>query len=288
MILVVFLLLLSSGALLAHRDREIAALRASFSQYDSLLAPVAAEAAQRGIPIKDTDELVSLILRGAAADRLRSELAKTKSELGVAKAANDEKSSEVTRLRRVIANTSYGTQELAAKAAEDDALRAMLERASPQDGTGEERLRRVLDQAAGTAASDSSLTGQNAQMRTELARLKGNGGSGLPYCWTTPEGRPIYMLRIELRDNGVVVRDIDPRARPDDHAWELLDPVARNETISISALLSAVSLLQAQAVAARCRYAVLAFDGTARTNKPGYKSLMGHLWSAFMVHEVGR
>jgi hypothetical protein len=91
-----------------------------------------------------------------------------------------------------------------------------------------------------------------------------------------------------LSDDGVVVRDIDPRPRPDDHTWELLDPVPRNETISISALLAAASPLQAQAKAARCRYAVQAFDGTARTNKPGYKSLMGHLWSVFMVHEVGR
>jgi hypothetical protein len=84
-----------------------------------------------------------------------------------------------------------------------------------------------------------------------MARLKDNGGSGLPYCWTTPEGRPIYVLRIELRDDGVVVRDIDPRARPDDHARELLDSVPRNETISISALLSAVSPLQMQAVSVR-------------------------------------
>jgi hypothetical protein len=92
-------------------------------------------------------------------------------------------------------------------------------------------------------------------MRTELARLKGNGGSGLPYGWTTPDGHPEYMLHVELHEDEIVVSDIAPRPRPDDRAWELMDGVARGEPISLGALISAAAPLQRVAVAEICRYA---------------------------------
>ena len=167
-------------------------------------------------------------------------------------------------------------------------MSAMLENAAGTSGSAPERLQNLLDRAAKQASADLDLTGQNAQMRQELARLKGNGGSGLPYCWTTPEGHPIYILRINLFDEGVIVRDVEPRPRPDDPMWQLLGNVPRETTIPVTTLLSAAAPLRAQASAAKCRYGVLAVDDTARTNKPGYKSLMGQLWSAFMVHEVPR
>ncbi len=47
-----------------------------------------------------------------------------------------------------------------------------------------------------------------------------------------------------------------------------------------------VAPLDRDAVAKKCRYAVEAFDGTGRTNKIGYKLLMGRLWSVFMVREI--
>lgn len=283
LMLLVFLLLLSTGAILAKRAKEMAALRASISKYDSLMAPLAERAARQGISVTDTDQLVSLIVRGAEAESLRQELGKKESELAAAEAAT---ARAIAERDKIVSQMSEGGRELAAKAAEDDALRAMLARAVTTGAGAPERLQHVLDRAATTASTDLNLTGQNAQMRSELARLKGNGGSGLPYCWTTLDGHPLYMLRVELHDDGIVVHDIDPRPRPDDEAWRLLTNVPRDARIQMSAFLSQVGPLQAAGVAAKCRYAVYAFDATAATNKPGYKSLMGHLWTAFMVHEV--
>ncbi len=283
LMLLVFLLLLSSGAILARRAREMAALRASISKYDSLMAPIAEQAARRGISVRDTDQLVSLIVRGAEAEGLRQELGRKESELAAARAAEARATAERDK---AVSQLSEGAKELAAKAAEDDTLRAMLARATSDRTPAPERLQRIIERNAKTAAADLNLTGQNAQMRSELARLKGNGGSGLPYCWTTLDGHPLYMLRVELHDDGIVVHEIDPRTRPDDSAWQLLSNVPRGTLIQMSAFLSQVGPLQTAGATAKCRYAVQAFDATAATNKPGYKSLMGHLWTAFMVHEV--
>jgi hypothetical protein len=124
-------------------------------------------------------------------------------------------------------------------------------------------------------------------MRNELARLKGNGGSGLPYCWALPSGNPQFMLKVEMQDTGVVVRDIEPRARPEDLAWPLLDSVSRGRLMPLAEFIGYTSQLQARSNANRCRYAIQVVDKTGVTNKPGYKQFMGRLWTVFMIHEVG-
>jgi hypothetical protein len=285
LMLLVFLLLLSSSAIMARRAKETAALRASFSKYNSLLAPILERAASSGIDVKDTDELVSLIVRGQQAEALKQELDRRTSELAAARSAAERAARERDDIK---SRMSQGDRELIAKASEDDALRAMLKRVPAAGADAPESLRQILDQSAKTTAADLNLTGQNAQMRNELARMKGNGGSGLPYCWTTIDGHPIYMLRVVLHDSDIVIQDLEPRARPEDDAWKMLSGVPRGTPIQMSDFLSATGALQSAAASAKCRYAVIAFDGTAPTNKRGYKFLMGRLWSAFMVHEVNK
>lgn len=288
LILLVFLLLLSTGALLAKRGREIGDLRAKLGAYESQMASVLDRLRQRGIQIADADELVARLERAEESDRIRRELDRTKSALAQAQADAAKSAREASELRARLERIPADRQEAAAKLAQEQAMESLLGQAGAPGVSAPERLRGLIERTSRLETDNRNLTGQNAQMRNEITRVKGNGGSGLPYCWATAEGHPEYMLRIELHDRDIVVSDVSPRPRPDDPAWQLLDGLPRGQSISMSELLSAVAPLRGRAAAARCRYAVYAFDGTARTNKPGYKSMMGQLWTVFMVHEVYR
>lgn len=235
--------------------------------------------------MEDTDQLASLIERGNAADALRAQLLETGSKLDEARQARDRQEAEISRLREAAREASGNARA----AAELGALAAILERAggSPSQPLSE-KLERLVRRSAEADAATASISGQNAQMRTELARLKGNGGSGLPYCWALPSGRAQEMLKVEMQDTGIIVRDLEPRARPDDPAWPLLDGVQRGHLISLADFVAQTAPLQGRAAAERCRYAIQVVDGTGITNKPGYKQSMGKLWSVFMVREVGR
>jgi hypothetical protein len=281
LVLLVFLLLLACGAVLSRRDKELAELHIDVERYRSLLQPVMTRARLAGLDVQDSDQLVALLVRGKEADRLRTELDSARSALERANAEVARSQGELGTLRAVVAGMSASQRETLAKAADDEALTALLARSGAGSGKPSERVKVLL-------AKDENLTGQNAQMRAELARLKGNGGSGLPYCWTTLDGRPVYMLRVELQDDGVVVHDVEPRPKPEDRAWSVLDAVARDTLMPVNRFLAETSALQAIATSDKCRYALLAIDATARTNKPGYKMLMGRLWSGYMVHEIPR
>ncbi len=139
--------------------------------------------------------------------------------------------------------------------------------------------------AARSAAQ--GLAGQNTQMRGELARVHGNAGSGLPYCWTTPDGRPVTALRVQLRDGGVVVHEPEPRPRPGDAAWDRLATVPRGVQEPIERFMAQAAPFIAQSDNERCRYAVDVIDATGPANKSGYKRLMNRLWGSFLLHEVG-
>ncbi len=286
LVLLVFLLLLSSSALLAHREDALRLAEVKLSRYETALASFVKHEKSVGSTL-NTDELVSRLERANDYDRMEHDLNAAKSALAEVRKAAEKSAIELGELRSQMASISGDQKALAAKAAEGDAMAALLDRATPPGGSPAEKLRRVLEQFARQAMADENLAGQNAQMRAELARVKGNGGSGLPYCWTTPDGQPIYMLRIELRDDGVIAHELNPRPRPGDTAWALLDAVPREELMEITRLLDASAPLQTEATSQKCRYAVRVTDGTSRTNKPGYKSLMGKLWGRFMVREVG-
>ena len=281
LVLLVFLLLLACGAILSRRDKELAELHIDVDRYRSMLQPVIARARLGGLDVQDSDQLVALLVRGKEADLLKTELDSARSALDRANAEAARKEDELGRLRAIVSGMSANQRETLSKAADDETLAALLTRAGAGAGKPSEHVRVLL-------AKDENLTGQNAQMRAELARLKGNGGSGLPYCWTTLEGRPVYMLRVELQDDGVLLHDVEPRPRPEDPAWPVLDAVSRNTLMPVNRFLAETSALQAMAASGKCRYALLAIDATARTNKPGYKMLMGRLWSGYMVHEVSR
>jgi hypothetical protein len=284
LILLVFLLLLSSSALLAHRDDEIRLAEVKLARYETALVPFTRDAKANGADL-DTNALISRLERVSDYERMARELEATNSALTAARTAAVKSEHELGEMRKRMDTITIEQKTLTAKAADDDAMAALLERASANGDTPAEKLRHVLDQAARQASVDGNLTGQNAQMRVELSRLKGNGGSGLPHCWTTVDGHPIYMLRIELRDDGVIAHELSPRPKPDDHAWGMLEAVPREELMPVARLLSGSAPLQAAAASERCRYAVLVSDGTGKTNKLGYKSLMGRLWSAFVLRE---
>lgn len=285
LVLLVFLLLLAMSALLLRRDRDQAALTETLGRYAVLLRPLTEALASRGIVVHDTDQLASLIERGSTADRLRSQLQETEGKLEAAQVTNGQQEGELSRLQAA-------TREMARMseaAAEHAKLAAILERVpGPQSQPLAEKLAGLMRQATTVEAATASITGQNAQMRIELARLKGNGGSGQPYCWALPDGRAQYMLKVELQDTGVIVRDLEPRARPQDPAWPLLDAVSRGTLMPMAEFIGQIAPLQARSNTERCRYAIQALDGTGITNKPGYKQSMGRLWSVFMVREVSR
>jgi hypothetical protein len=284
LVLLVFLLLLAMSALLLRRDQEQAALTDKLGRYAVLLKPITEALANRGTVVEDTDQLASLIERGSTADTLRAHLDETGRRLEAAQAANERQEGELSRLREA-------TREMARMskaAAEHAALAAILERVEGQKSKSlPDKLADIVQKATTVEAATASLTGQNAQMRVELARLKGNGGSGQPYCWALPDGRAQYMLKVEMQDSGVIVRDLEPRARPEDPAWPLLDGVSRGRLMPMSEFIAQTSPLQVRSNAERCRYAIQAIDGTGITNKPGYKQSIGRLWSVFMVREVG-
>ena len=285
LVLLAFLLLLAMSALLLRRDKEQAVLTERLGRYGVLLQPITDALARQGIVVQNTNQLASLIERGNAADSLRVKLDETVSRLDAARQAAARQEGEISRLgeaARQAAHTARGTEDLAT-------LAAILERVPGLPSQPlHEKLEGLVRKSAEVDAATASMTGQNAQMRTELTRLKGNGGSGLPFCWALPTGRAQEMLKVEMQDTGVIVRDLDPRARPDDLAWQLLDGVSRGRLMPLAEFVGQVSPLQARASSERCRYAIQVVDATGVTNKPGYKSSMGRLWSVFMLREVGR
>ncbi|MGR3717018.1 MAG: hypothetical protein ACU0B1_09760 [Thermohalobaculum sp.] len=256
-------------------------LQADLNRFRSVLTPTIKRARDAGYDIRDANELVALLERGRDADRLIAEVKRLRSALSNALADTVKAQGELKKLKAMLEEMSPADRAVLDKAADDDVVAAELDRLGLSADKPSTRLKAFL-------AANVALTGQNAQMRIELARLKGNGGTGLPYCWTTIEGRPIYMLKVQLFDSGVAVEDLQPRPRPDDPAWLALDAIPRATLMPIQELIVKAEPIQTLARAGRCRYAVLTVDSTGRTNKPGYKMLMGRLWSAFMVHEVAR
>jgi hypothetical protein len=271
--------------LLVRRDQDHAAMAAKLERYDVLLKPVAEALGDRGISIEDTDRLASLIERGGAADSLRSQLGEADEKLEAARFASEKQEAMISQLREKEREMAHSAENVA----DYGALVTILQRVPGLTSQSPaEKLESLMRAAATADTTSANLTGQNAQMRSELARLKGNGGSGLPYCWALPGGQPQYMLKVEMQDAGVIVRDLEPRVRPDDPAWPLLDGVTRGRLIPMVEFINQTIPLKTRSNVDRCRYAIQVVDGTGLTNKPGYKQSMGSLWTAFMIREVAR
>jgi hypothetical protein len=278
LVLLVFLLLLTMAALLARRDRDEAAMVARIERYTAILKPLTDDLHKEGIQIHDTDTLASLIERGKAADALRSQLEEAGRALEAARQDHDRQESELSYLREKVAEQG----KFVKTAAEYAAMAAILERVpGPETESLPEKL-------AGVLRNNNNLLGQNDQMRAELARAKGNGGSGLPYCWALPGGQPQFMLMVEMQDGGVIAHDLAPRARPDDSAWTLLDGLGRESLMPIQQFITQTLPLKGRGDAERCRYAIEVVDHTATSNKPGYKRFMGLLYGTFLIREIYR
>ncbi|HET8636518.1 MAG TPA: hypothetical protein VFL96_06685 [Acidobacteriaceae bacterium] len=265
LVLLTFLLLLAMSALLLRNERQQAELRRQVEQDARIVAVVGRVAAKQGLPVDD-DRLANLIRDGEQAESLRSQLQEARQRADIAAQAVADNAAMVALLQRVPGSSSKSPVEKLSELVQNH--QALMERD------------KILTK------KDENLVGQNNQMRIELARVKGNGGSGLPYCWATPDGKPEYMLKVDMYDNGVIVQDLEPRARPDDAVWRTLDEIARDQLIPLENFMSQVQPLKAGEAAGRCQYAIEVFDSTARTNKPGYKLTMRRLWSMFHLHEI--
>ena len=152
------------------------------------------------------------------------------------------------------------------------------------------RLDELVEAERAASRQLAVLGGQNEQMRRELAQRRGQGGSGLPYCWPTSSGDTEFMQRISMHDGArVTVRDRLPMAQPSDPAWRLLVGVPRDRMMSMQEFRAAAEPLLAHARALRCRFAVEAIDMTGPSNKEGYKSLQRGIWElGFFQREVVR
>ena len=179
-----------------------------------------------------------------------------------------------------------------------DQSRRIAEQADQARAQSEGAARRQYSQATATLATltedlaaargeAQTLGGQNAQMRGEIQRIHGNAGSGLPYCWTASDGKPVTLLRITLRDTGVVAQDPAPRPRAEDTLWTKLVVLPRDQLLPMEIFLTQVGAAIEKSNSDRCRHALEVIDGTGPSNKRGYKSLMNQLWGNFLLREVG-
>jgi hypothetical protein len=297
LILLVFLLLLSAAALLVHREQEVATLTAQVGHLKTEMGEVEGVLRQKGVSVLDADNLVALLERGRHATETEAALAQTRDELATAlqrvtqtENTLDGAHSELAAMRSQLQTLEHDRSALAGQlaetkstvtqlAAERDQMAAMLS-TLPGGGTG---------RPTGNLAN---FIGQYKQATDELARVKGNGGSGLPHCWASyPKGDPLYMLRITLEGattQDIMARadDVSPRPNPADPAWPLIGDLPRGRFMPLSDLVGRVGGLSRRAADLKCHYAVEVIDHTAATNKPGYKTAMNRLWGVFFLHEI--
>jgi hypothetical protein len=297
LILLVFLLLLSAAALLAHREREVASLTIDLGKLKSEMVPVETALQKQGMSIVDADNVATLLERGQRAEQVQRTLQATRDNLAVALQRVKAEETALTAARGDLAHTQSRLQTLQRDRTNLQGQLAQAQATLNQVTAERDQINTILQALPGgdqgrTVPRLQNFVGQYRQATNELARLKGNGGPGLPYCWASyPRGEPIYMLRITLhgstaQDITVSADDLAPRPKPDSPAWGLLSSLPRDRSMPMSALIGSVGALKRRADELKCRYAVEVIDDTAATNKAGYKEAMNRLWGMFYLREV--
>lgn len=300
--ILVFLLMLASTAVSLRTQARVTELQTALGERDSALGSVAKALEEAGTEVGATSKLVALLERGKRADAAEAQLQElrrdssrsleeTRTRLQEQEAQAAALRAERDQLAAVVEASRSEARERLAAALEEARKAAGADTSSPDDAVVALLTRRVGEGAevrTALAREGDVLRGQNEQLRRDIARFRGQGGSGLPYCWPTLQGQPEFMLRVIMRDSGVLVRDRMPQAQPGDAAWGVISSLPREELMSIQAFTAAVAPLRARGQAQRCLYAVEAVDETGATNKAGYKSLRGQLNTSFYVREVAR
>jgi hypothetical protein len=262
LLLLVFLLLLAVSALFARVQDEAAREVARQAEMQSRLRPLIDALDQLGYPVSDADNLAVLIRKGKEASAISNQLDEARSALVAVETRSRQTQEALDQAQRDLSAARSEIAEFAttvSKAQDYDKMVSMLQ---TLPGSSGERPEQEL----------ANRLGQYRQAMQELARLKGNG-SGLPFCWVTPTGQPIFMLQFELRDDGFLVHEEQPRPRPDDPIWTLLANLPREAFFREDDLASLVAPLVSDANKRRCRYAVDVVDRTSATNKAGYRHL---------------
>ena len=268
-----------NGYALANADELAAVIRRAHQadMLDSELSAVRSIAAQ--VTQESAKRQKELEAARMARSAVQQELSKTKQEL-----------SEVRETVATAQRDSAAQQDAleAARMVQERMVRALSdakkELATRQAGNDTEKLinydamLKILNAVPGGAGSHpdqtlSNMVGQNRQAAAELARVKGNGGSGLPYCWTTEGGQPVYMLRFELLDTGFRALELPERPRSGDPAWGLLSNLPRNSIVQENDLMQDLSRISDDSKRKNCRYAVEVVDRTSPTNKKDYRHL---------------
>lgn len=143
-----------------------------------------------------------------------------------------------------------------------------------------EELEETLTQMAELEDLAKNQAGQVLELRDRLKRT-GLGGD-LPSCWTTPEGKPAYILEVVLESGGIRVSDAISESRADERSRLPIGRFSPGDVLSELSFLEATRPLFDWSVRNECRFYVDVFDATASHEKSLYKSRMraveGHFY----------
>jgi hypothetical protein len=265
LILLVFFLTLCAGALLARQAREVTVMTDQINDLEHAL----------GVGnLEPTQLIASLNKRVENAAAAEAMLKTTQADLASSEARAANLQRQVAELSEKLRPTRAPLEE---RLAVLDRMTAML-RAVP-----------------GSSASEPESNLANLITQYEKAvsgtSVKSNGAPGLPSCWTSPQGNPLFMLRITMQgatagDVTVSADDDVPRQHSDDPAWLLIRDLSRSRFMSISELATRIAALSRRSAELKCRYAVEVVDHTAGANKTGYKAAISRLRGLFYLREI--
>lgn len=145
---------------------------------------------------------------------------------------------------------------------------------SPED------LEMTLTRMAELEDLTKNQAGQVLELRDRLKRT-GLGGD-LPSCWTTPQGRPAYLLEVVLESGGVRVSDAISENRAEERSRLPIGRFSPEKVLSENVFIEATRPIFDWSVKNECRFYVDVFDATESHEKSLYKSRMrtveGHFY----------
>lgn len=215
------------------------------------------------------------------AERISSELSQFAEMRDAAKSSGAEIDDDFLELVRIVAQASEDLDDgsLVQKLTEE---RDRLERAAAaaEGITSPEALEATLTRMAELEDLTKNQAGQVLELRDRLKRT-GLGGD-LPSCWTTPEGKPAYILEVVLESGGVRVSDAISESRAEERSRLPIGGFSPENVLSEVGFLESTRALFDWSVKNECRFYVDVFDATASHEKSLYKSRMraveGHFY----------
>jgi hypothetical protein len=85
------------------------------------------------------------------------------------------------------------------------ALKAIQEKLQKSDGDVRAALAKVSEDLKNVSLEKSQISRENANLRSELAKVTGTKGYGLPPCWINEDGRGISIFTVRIDDRTITV-----------------------------------------------------------------------------------